>query len=634
MARVNPPSSNEKALLLLCATIVGAAAIGVLYVAQRVLMPVALALFFAFLLTPVVIKFQRWGLHRVVAVLSVTLLTAALFLGFGWLVVSQMVGLAGNLPSYTENINKKIAAVRALGEDTVWSRLETMIHKLGVEPDVPEAANPKDGLTTPETPIQQPAPVVINQAEKPWLSWLASSVSPAAEFLGQVGLIIVLVVFMLLSREDLRNRFIRLIGHGRLTVTTKAVDDASQRLSRFLLVQLTINASFGLCVTLGLTLIGVDYALLWGFLIGVLRYVPYIGSPIAALFPIVLSIAQFDGWLQPALVAVLILGLELVAANVFEPWLFGHSIGVSPIALLIAAAFWAFLWGPIGLVLSCPLTVCLVVLGKYVPNLEFLTVLLGKEPALAEDFTYYHRLSAHDQDEATDIVLEHIKDHPIDEVYDSLLIPALTYAERDLQHKGLDEDDVHFVHETTREILADVEGVRQERQAAAEPPASTENLRPVPDRVRILGIPARGQSDAIALEMLRQMLEGQPCELIIAGHEVLSSELLTMIEEQAPAVVCIAAVPPGGLARARFLCKRLRSRFPELRLLVGRWGLTTTEEKQDKTLRDAGADYVRNSLVACRDDLVAWLPALAEKHHEVARCKELATCHSPPPAIK
>jgi len=617
MASITRTPSNDKALMVLTGTIVGAAGIAVLYLAQKVLIPVALAIFFAFLLTPVVMKFQRWGFHRVIAVMSVSLLTAALFLGFGWLVVSQMVGLAGRLPSYTANINKKIEAVQSLGEGTVWSGLEEMIHKLGVAPEMPEPPNPKDHPAKPAAPAQQMVPIVVDQAEPFWLRWLASFVSPATEFLGQVGLIIVLVIFMLLSREDLRNRFIRLVGHGRLTATTKAVDDASQRLSRFLLVQLTINAAVGLCVTLGLTLIGVPYALLWGFLIGVLRYLPYIGSPIAALFPIMLSIAQFDGWLQPGLVALLILGLELVAANVFEPWLFGHSIGVSAVALLIAAAFWAFLWGPIGLVLSCPLTVCLVVLGKHVPNLAFLTVLLGDQPPLAEDVTYYQRLSAHDEDEATDIVLEYIKNRPTDEVYDSLLIPALIYAERDLQRKGLDEDDVHFVHATTRVILVDVEEVRQERKAKAESAVSTKIPQPAPAKVRILGIPARGQSDEIALEMLRQMLEGEPCELKIAGNEVLSSELLTMIEEQAPAVVCIAAVPPGGLARARFLCKRLRSRFPELRLLVGRWGLTMGEEERDKTLRDAGADHVRNSLVASRDDLVAWLPALAEKPGDV-----------------
>ena len=528
-------AGNEKALVLLTGIIGAVAVILLLYWAQKVLIPVALALFFAFLLNPIVMQFQRWRLPRVLSVVAVTLLAATSFFAFGWLVVSQIGGLAGELPNYTDNIKKKMESVATLSENSFWPPIEEMLHDLGILSEPPKSPDPERKLIQPPpgaTP-QPPLPVVIAESEPPWVRWLPNVFGPATELLGQIGLVVVLVVFVLLAREDLRNRFIRLVGHGRLTVTTKAVDDASQRLSRFLLAQLTLNVGFGLCVTIGLMLIGVPFALMWGFLGGVMRYVPYIGSAIAALFPVLLSIAQFDGWLEPILVAALIVSLEVIAANVFEPWLFGHSIGVSAVALLISAAFWAFLWGPIGLVLSCPLTVCLVVLGKYVPNLEFLAVLLGDQPALNQDFIYYQRLSAHDQDEATDIALDFAKEHPIDEVYDALLIPALTYAGRDFQRQGLDDDDVAFIVEATREILADLDDLRLERRSKEAKSLATDQLAPGSEKVLLVGIPGRSQSDLLALEMLRQLLEDEQCELKVSGSEVLSSELLQMIEEQA-----------------------------------------------------------------------------------------------------
>jgi len=466
----------------------------VLYAAQKLLIPVALAMFFAFLLTPAVMVLQRRGLNRVTSVLAVTLLAVAVFIGFTWLVASQVISFAAELPDYSVNIKNKIEAIHSVGQDKTWQRLEKMVQELSksarVMNDVPPNANP---ASEPE-PAQQPAAIIVEQSEPLWQRSLLSVFGSVGEFLGQVGLVVVLVIFFLLAREDLRNRFIRLVGHGRLTLTTKAVDDASQRLSRFLVMQLTINVSFGVCLGIGLTLLGVRYALLWGVLAAVLRYVPYIGSPIAALFPLLASIAQFAGWLEPGLIAVLFIVLELLTANVFEPLLFGHSIGASAVALLIAAAFWAFLWGPIGLVLSGPLTVCLVVLGKYVPHLDFLWVLLSDEPALEEDFSYYQRLSAHDEDEAEAIVLDYVKNHPVDEVYDELLAPALIYAGRDYRQQGLDGDDLHFIHETTRGILTNVEAARQELDAKLKADRSKDDHR-LDDKVQILAVASRDESE-------------------------------------------------------------------------------------------------------------------------------------------
>ena len=340
---------------------------------------------------------------------------------------------------------------------------------------------------------------------------------------------------------------------------TKALDDAGQRISRFLLMQLIVNATVGLSVGVGLLAIGVQYAFLWGFLAAVFRYIPYIGVWIAALPPIILSLAMFEGWVQPLLVIGLFLAIELLASNVAEPRLYGRSIGVSEVALLVAAAFWAFLWGPIGLVLSSPLTVCLVVLGKYVPQLKFLDVLLGDEPPLDAHVTFYQRLLARDQDEATQLVLAQAKASSPEQVYDEFLVPALNYAKRDRERDDLTESDEQFVLQATREILEDL-GERREAATQAKEAIHAEDRgnasAPIP--LRVLACPARDQADRLALEMLRQLLDPAKWVVEVAAVETLTADLVAQVAEQAPALVCIGALPPGGLAHARYLCKKLR----------------------------------------------------------------------------
>jgi hypothetical protein len=455
--------------------------------------------------------------------------------------------------------------------------------------------------------------VVVQPVSTPWLSRLPAALTPVMGPFGAVGLAVVLAIFMLLKREDLRNRFIRLAGRGRMTVTTKAVDEAGARISRYLLMQVIVNGTYGLAWGAGLALIGVDYALLWGFLAAVLRYVPYIGAPVAAVLPLALSVVQFEGWTQPLLVAGLLLVIEVVSNNVMEPWLYGQSIGVSEVALLIAATFWAFLWGPIGLVLSGPLTVCLAVLGRYVPPLEFFDVLLSDEPALAPDVSYYQRLLARDQDEAALIVRAAAGAAPPERLYDDLLVPALTYARRDRERDELEERDEHFILQATREVLEDL-GERQAsgaaEQAAAEP-AGTSAVESTGPKVRVLGCPARDDMDQLALEMLRQLLDPARWEVEVVPTPTLSGELLSMVQEKAPAVLCVGALPPGGLAHTRYLCKRLRARFPAAKIVVGRWGLKGNVDENRDQLREAGADQVDTTLLDTQGHLTTWLPVLA-----------------------
>lgn len=615
MVKASVAPGWQRALIALTGTVVGVVVVCCLYWAQRVLIPVALAVFLTFLLAPLVSFLQRRRLGRTLSVALVVLLAALLLGGVVWLFTLEVRSIADELPRYTENIKEKIRSLREKGHGSVVERLEKMIQDITREWKSQPASTEGGVVAPPAAGVPPKPPSVVVEAESPpWLSQLPALLSPVMESLGSLAMALVLVVFMLLKREGLRNRLIRLMGHGRLTVATKAVDDAGQRISRFLLMQVIINGGFGLVLTLGLFSIQMPHALVWGFLAALLRYVPYLGSWITSVVLVALSLAVFPGWVQPFLVLAFIVVLELVTANIVEPRLFGHSIGVSEVALLVAAAFWAFLWGPIGLVLSSPLTVCLVVLGKYVPQLEFLDVILGDEPSLSADITYYQRLLARDQDEATQLVLTQAKTLPPEQVYDRLLVPALNYVKQDRARDDLTEADEQFVLRATREIVEDL----GERQTAAATPVAEGSNAPASCKVRILGCPGHDEADALALEMLRQLLDPARWEMEILSIDMLSAESVARAGDKEPAVVCIGALPPGGLAHTRYLCKRLRVRLPAARIVVGRWGLKGDLEQNQEQLLEAGADRVETALLETRTHLSTWLPVLTPE--ETKRC--------------
>jgi predicted PurR-regulated permease PerM len=617
LPKVTASPAWQRAQVIQTGTIVAIAVTAALYWAQIVFIPVALAVFLTFLLTPLVLALQKRGLGRISSVVLVVSLSAVVLGGTVWLVTLQISQLVAELPNYTDNIKRKALAVRDVTVGTGGGGLGQVVREVtgafeGRPADAPgEGGASPAGPTAP--PADEPAKVIVQPQGPGWLSRLPAALSPALEPLGAVALAVVLAVFMLLKREDLRNRFIRLVGHGRMTVTTKAVDDAGARISRLLLMQVAVNGSYGLAWGVGLYAIGVDYALLWGFLAAVLRYVPYVGAPIAAILPIALSLAQFPGWWQLGAVVGVLVCLELVSNNVIEPWLYGQSIGVSEVAMLIAAAFWTFLWGSIGLVLSGPLTVCLVVLGKHVPALAFFDVLLGDEPALTPDVTYYQRLLAGDQDEAAQIALGRAAAGPAEQVYDEVVVPALTYARRDRQRDEISEADEQFVLRATREIAEDLGERRAEAAAAADPADGKERPEPPPSaRVRLLGCPGRDDVDVLALECLRKLLDPDRWDVDVVPSDVLSAELVGRAVEAGAAVICIASLPPGGLSHARYLCKRLRTALPDVKILVGRWGLKGGVEQNRELLREAGADQVATSLLETRTHLTVWLPILGQ----------------------
>jgi predicted PurR-regulated permease PerM len=594
----------QRSLNILTLTIVGAVAIALLYWAQAIFIPVALAAYLTFLLSPVVSFLRQRRIGRTPAVI-LTVFMAAVVLGMaGWVVTTQVSALVRELPKYTENIKEKVKSLKnvATRSSALTKMLGEVNRELVSQPNAEHAKQPAPPAEKESGTNDQP-PLIIQPQSSPWITRLSSFLAPLMEDLGQFALAIILVVFMLEKREELRNRIIRLVGQGKVVTATKFVDEAGQRTSRFLLMQAIVNTAFGLILGLGLLFMGVKYALLWGFLAATLRYLPYLGPYLAALFPIGISLAMFDGWGTALGVAGLFAGLELVVANFIEPWLYGQSMGVSSIALLVSAAFWAFLWGPVGLVLSSPLTVCLVVLGRHVPQLEFLAIILGDEPALDTRTSFYQRLLARDQDEAEELVFEQLKLQSEEVLYDEILIPTLRSARLSQARGDITAADEQYVLQAINEIRQDL-GEKHSAPTGLAQAESGENAAEEPAApVQIFGFPAH---DAAA-------------------------ELLDQIAERRPGVVCLATIPPGGLARTRFLCKRLRARFPLLKILVCRWAPDASKKENLGQLLDAGADRVTTTLLETRQELGSLLPIVvhlqkqSEKGQRESRLAPLTT---------
>ena len=359
-----------------------------LYFGREIIIPIALAILLSFVLAPVVGLLQRIRVPRGLAVVSVVILAFALIFALGSLLASQLTQLAGDLPRYQSTISEKIQSFRdtTAGRGTL-ERASGMLKDLSKELDKPkEAASPLGaGISLPpktSAPLT-PVPVEVRQPDPGALESLQSLISPLLHPLATTGIIIIFVIFILLQREDLRNRLIRLAGSHDLQRTTAALDDAAARLSRLFLIQLLLNGTFGVVIGAGLWLIGVPSAILWGILAAVLRFVPYIGAAIAAAFPLALAVAVDPSWSMLLWTLALFLVVEPIVGHVIEPMVYGHSTGLSPVAVVASATFWTALWGPIGLVLATPLTVCVVVLGRHVERLEFLDIMFGDRPALS-----------------------------------------------------------------------------------------------------------------------------------------------------------------------------------------------------------------------------------------------------------
>ena len=581
------PNMTRAFIILVSSAVV----LGMLFWLQAVLVPIALAILLTFMLSPLVSILQNVKIPRTLAVAIVVGIAFSAIAAVGWMLAKQVTSLVDTFPQYEKNFNSKLAALQP-AEGGFFDKVQGIVTRVTRQLDRQSASR-----ETPEQRTRNPQPIKVVESGTPFgMPALWSALGPILEPFALVGLSVILVVFMLLRREDLRDRVISIVGHGHLTLTTKALDEAGDRISRYLLMQLIVNGSYGVAVAIGLFFIGVPYALLWGFLAAVLRYIPYLGAWIAAILPLGLSLLVAEGWSAPVLVLILFLTLETISNMLIEPWLYGRGIGVSETATLIMIAFWTWLWGPIGLVLATPLTVCLLVAGKYVPFLSVLDTLLGDKPALEPETVFYQRLLAGDDDEANEIAEAYLEKASLETTYDAILITALVNSKRDMEREMLNHEEQRAVVDSTRQIAEQLATVveNQERQAAIENLDALTQAKP--NLIRMLAIPARDESDKVGLDMLAQCLDATKIDISILNHGQLASDVIANILDYEPAMVCIVALPPGGGGHARLLCLRLRARFPQLKILVGRWGYSANEQKMREQLLAAGATDVAITL--------------------------------------
>jgi predicted PurR-regulated permease PerM len=596
--------------------------IATLYFARDFLIPLALAALLTFLLSPLVARIERW-LGRIAAVLLVGAMIFAATGATGWVLTRQLVDLATKLPDYKENIQTKLRSIK-VPTGGVFTKFSETVEEL--KKDLPGAEAPTQTVvgaaenrkTAVLPPNAEPAAAPVQVAETSKVNPMGlvqNLIAPLLGPLGKAALVVLLVIFMLLRREDLRRRLIRLIGKGRISAATHAMDDAGARVFRYLLMQLVVNVSYGIPVAIGLYFIGVPNAVLWGACATVLRFIPYIGPWIAAAIPVALSLAVSPSWMMPLLTIGLFVVLELLSNNVMEPWLYGSSTGVTPIALIVAAVFWTWLWGPVGLILSTPLTVCLVVMGRHVPRLSFLSVLLSDEEALTPAEDCYHRLLTIGEQDELEFVEAYLKANSLTALYDSVFIPVIIATETDHRLELLDDEQRLLIEQSLRDIIGDLDTRPQvtskidANRAAAEDTQSGGPALPF----HVYCLPARADRDELAGAMLTQLLQQQGFVAQNAPGKLAADGLLELVEKTGVDAACISVVSPSTVIQARYLCVKLRERLPQLKIVIGLWGTTQKVTDAARRLRDSGADEVVTTLEDAVVQLAKHAPTLAEQ---------------------
>jgi predicted PurR-regulated permease PerM len=557
--RSSTDSVTERSTLAIVATLI--AVLAVLYMAKEIFIPFAFALALSFILTPPTTWLQKIHLGRVPSVMIVMTGMVAFTGAVSWMVANQLIDVADHLPDYRENISRKIEKIRAPATGAI-GRVEKSVADIGKELDG-ASAPPVRGRRPAPTTAENPLPVHVVTPEPGPLAYLRNITRPVLAPLGMFGFVLILTVFVLIKREDLRNRLLRLVGVSQLHATTTALDDATQRISRYLVLQFLVNGLMGLGLGIGLYLMDVPYAALWGVIAAILRLVPYIGIICAGFLPFALSLAVFDGWLHPALVFALFFTLEIIVANFVEPWLYGAHTGISSLGLLVSTIFWTILWGYPGLILSTPLTVCVVVLGRYVPQLSFLHIALGDEDVLSTEIHLYQRLLAMDHAEARAVVDEFLSDHPLLDLYEQVIVPTLILTEQERHRGTLEANREEFIFLCLNEIIAELS------QHPDDTPKS-------PHAGRVFLVPAKDSADEVCAALFSQLLEREGFAAI--SFPVGSSNELDVLEPGADDVICVSALPPFAYATAAKLCAQLRSRFPQSRIIAGIWGFPEGRE--------------------------------------------------------
>jgi predicted PurR-regulated permease PerM len=606
---VSAATAHPSTSLPTVATIV--TAVAALYFGREVFLPIAIALLLTFALAPAVSALKRAGIPRLPAVIASVLGAFTVLALFSFIVATQVSELAQNIPLYQANILTKVRSLKETGVGGgIIARLSGVIERVGQEFDRQEPSQP-----AADQPRREPVPVEIVAHERP-LEVLQNLIGPLISPLASAGLIIVVVIFMLLEREDLRDRFIRLVGYGDLHRTTEALQDAGKRVGQYLLMQLVVNIVYAIPIAIGLWVLGIPNALLWGLLALALRFVPYIGPVIGALLPLFLALAVAPGWSLVLWTAALFVVMELVTGNVVEPWLYGSRTGLSPLAIIVAAIFWTWLWGPLGLVLSTPLTVCLVVLGRHVAQFEFLDVLFGNEPVLEPHARLYQRLLAGDPDEATDHAEEILEEKYLVEFYDKVAIPALLLGEQDRVRGVMGDEKRRQVANSALTLVVNLDDSAQEEAEAEDDPAAAEDARADPGKdaagegeeepelpdgtdMSVLCAGGRGELDNAAAAMLAQVLEVQGATVSKASFADLEPASIRRLELDAVDTVAVGFLNRDSVKHARFLVRRLKRAKPALRVGIVFWSEAGGDDKEAaaRVANDINADFVAHGMV-------------------------------------
>jgi predicted PurR-regulated permease PerM len=585
-----PTNLYLRYLSLVPAAIVVAA----LYFGRPVLLPLAVGVLFAFALAPLVSQLRRFGAGRILSVLIAAVLAIGITGAIGMYITTTTLQVAGELPRYQTNLIEKIRSIRGTAMnggavERASALLRTLREQLVAEGETrPRVENPAPDQG------KAPVPVQIQQPETGPLDVAASFVLSLAGFLLAAGIVVIFVVFILLYKEDIRDRFIRLAGSQDIQKTTLLLDEGAERLGHYLLTQTAINAAFGLIIGVGLWLIGVPHPTLWGLAVVILRFIPFVGVPLAAIVPVLLALSVDPGWTMAIATVLLFAVGEVIFGQAIEPWLFGRRMGLSPLAIVVAATFWTWLWGPIGLLLSTPLTMCLVVLGRHVEHLQFLDVLLGDKPPLSAEESLYIRLLGDDADQAAAEAESFIKENSLARYYDEVALKALEIGNSDARRGALDDDRALKVKESTAALIQNLSDVKTEdaARAMARPPASAGTT--------VLCVGGRGALDEAAALLLVSLLEKADVNARLATAAEASD--VGPGEHDDITAVCVCYLDPANSARAPYLLKRIKRRIPDAMPVAAVFGSETAPNLGDDyrvvTTLDAAVQAIVSALAA------------------------------------
>jgi predicted PurR-regulated permease PerM len=582
--------------------------VAVLYVGSEIFVPFALAILLSFLLAPPVAWLRRIHMPRTAAVALVVTTSVALLAGFGFVVGSQALGMIGDLPKYQISMHEKIRSISgAVPGSGMLKRSADVVKELGRDlSEATGAARPAGN--TGKGGQQEPMTVRVESAANP-LRTVQELLGPILKPLGTAGLVIVFVFFVLLAPSDLRDRFIRLAGSD-LHKTTEALSVAASRVSRYLVMQLVVNATYAVPLGIGLYLLGVPGAMLWAFLAMVLRFIPYLGPVIAAVFPITLAFVVDPGWSMLLWTLALILTLELISNNIVEPWLYGASTGMTPMAVILAAIFWTLLWGTPGLILATPLTVCLVVMGRYVPRLAFIEVLLGSEPVLSAEERLYQRLLAGDIEEAVELAEAEVGASSLQEFHDNTALAALRLAES-ARKSGSSIEDRQKVADGMRMLVEELR-IIIDRQQEGKQDGGTIDVPLQAEGAAILCIGGRGALDTVAALLLAHLLESRGIHTRLLPATAIALDAISNLDLTGVKAVCLSYLSPRPRTYARFVVRRLKARSPGLKVMLGAWNPEAQNNSDVDLATETGADALAGRLNAAVDLLLQAVdPALA-----------------------